>query len=327
MLGVKAATALFSVLLLASCDGSDTGGKPPADPPADAGGDAGEGSDAGPGDGPVRFIVLGDAGTGNADQLKVAAAIAEVCAARGCDFALYAGDNIYDSGVSGVDDAQFDTKFEQPYAELDFPFYVALGNHDYGNLGTNISLRESNDAQAHAQVEYTARSDKWNMPSEYYTFRQGPAAFFAIDSNALVVNLFRPLAEQAAWLDAELAKSDAPWKIVFGHHPYLSNGRHGNATDPGMVELIEGSVCGKAAVYFSGHDHDREWLEPTCGTHFVVSGAGGRGLYTLRGEEQPTRWQDDSEHGFLWVEIAGETLTGVFYDADGNADYEDAITL
>jgi tartrate-resistant acid phosphatase type 5 len=247
-------------------------------------------------------------------------------ASRGCAFALYLGDNIYTNGVSDADDAQFDAKFEEPYAALDFPFHVVLGNHDYGNEGSNFGLGEANEQQAHAQVEYTARSDKWSMPSEYYTFREGPVAFFAIDSNALVVDMFRPVAEQVAWLDAELADSDAPWKIVLGHHPYVSNGQHGNATEAGLVELIEGSVCGKAQLYLSGHDHHREWLEPTCGTSFLVSGAGGRGLYRLRGDDQPTRFQDDAEHGFLWVAVAGDTLTGVFYDADGNADYEDTIT-
>jgi tartrate-resistant acid phosphatase type 5 len=310
-----AAPVLATLAVLSSCDDGEP--RQAEEPAVDSGG----------GEEPLRFVVLGDAGTGDANQRKVAAAMAKVCAARGCAFALYLGDNIYSNGVSGADDTQFDSKFEQPYAALDFPLHAALGNHDYGHEGSNLGLGEANEMQAHAQVEYTARSDKWSMPSEYYTFREGPAAFFAIDSNSLVVDMFRPVAEQAAWLDAELAKSDARWKLVFGHHPYISNGRHGNATAPGLLELIEGSVCGKAQVYFSGHDHTREWLEPTCGTSFIVSGAGGRHLYELRGEEQPARFQDDSEFGFLWVEIAGDTLTGVFYDAEGDADHEDTITL
>ena len=35
-------------------------------------------------------------------------------------------------------------------------------------------------------------------------------------------------------------------------------------------------VCGDIDVYFSGHDHNRQWLEPTCGTDFIVSGAGAK---------------------------------------------------
>jgi hypothetical protein len=281
----------------------------------------------------VRFLVLGDGGTGDAHQKKVAAVMHQVCAARGCDFVLYLGDNIYEDGVTGPTDEQFRTKFEEPYADLDLPFYVALGNHDYGSLGINLFPE---DAKSAAQVEYSAHSAKWNMPHYYYTFREGPVAFFALDTNAILIDLFRPLAEQKAWLDAELSKSDAPWKIVFGHHPYISNGEHGNAGDyRGAVDVelhdgailkafIEESVCGKADVYFSGHDHDREWLQPTCGTSFIVSGAAAK-LTWLWDRGSASRWADDQKRGFLWVEADASALTGVFYDEDGTINFEDVV--
>ena len=44
--------------------------------------------------------------------------MAAVCAARGCDFALEFGDNFYLSGVQSVTDAQWQSKFELPYANL-----------------------------------------------------------------------------------------------------------------------------------------------------------------------------------------------------------------
>ncbi len=175
---------------------------------------------------PLRFVVLGDGGTGDEAQKKVAAAVARVCQERGCEFALYLGDNIYETGVSGVDDEQFKLKFEDPYQALDFPFYVALGNHDYGSFGSNAMPE---DARSAAQVEYTAHSAKWVMPYYYYAVEAGQAAFFALDTNAIVLNQFRGRAEQQRWLDEALAMSEAPWKLVFGHHPYISNGHQGNA--------------------------------------------------------------------------------------------------
>src|SRR5690349_4372030 len=74
----------------------------------------------------VRFVVLGDGGTGDAAQKKVASAVETVCQQRGCEFALYLGDKIYNNGVASSTDAKFRTNFEQPYAALDFPFYVTL---------------------------------------------------------------------------------------------------------------------------------------------------------------------------------------------------------
>lgn len=281
---------------------------------------------------PVRFIVFGDGGTGEAGQKKVAAVVADVCAQRGCQFALYLGDNIYDDGVTSATDMQFVTKFEEPYAALDFPFYVALGNHDYGSGGSNIFPEDSRSA---AQVEYTAHSDKWYMPHYYYSVRRGPVEFFVLDTNAIVLDRFRRPAEQKAWLHDAMAKSDAPWKIVMGHHPYISNGKHGNAGNyndiplirlgQALKEIIDEEVCGKAQIYFAGHDHHREWLEPTCGTAFIVSGAAAK-LREATARRAASRWVDDKKLGFLWAEIAGDTFTGVFYDEDGHINYEDTVS-
>jgi len=71
-----------------------------------------------PGDAPmpvnkrVRFIAMGDTGKGNADQRKVAVAIRDLCAAKGCDFVLLLGDNIYDAGVATTTDPQWQQKFD-----------------------------------------------------------------------------------------------------------------------------------------------------------------------------------------------------------------------
>ena len=40
-----------------------------------------------------------------------------------------------------------------------------------------------------------------------------------------------------------------------------------------VQEFMEAHICGKMDLLLSGHDHNRQWLEPTCGTEFVVSGA------------------------------------------------------
>lgn len=344
--------ASWLIALLSACAGDDTSEPPTPDASSSVDAtapEAGSWPDAAPVDaatlidadtGPdaavsprVRFVVLGDGGTGDASQRKVALAMREVCAQRGCDFALYLGDNIYNSGVSGVDDAQFVSKFEQPYMELDFPFYVALGNHDYGNDGINLFPE---DAKSAFQVEYTAHSRKWTMPDYFYTVREGPVALFALDTNAIVIDQFRQAQVQKTWLDGALAASDAPWKIVFGHHPYISNGNHGNAgryAGPVGVELhdgatlkafVEQSVCGKAQLYLSGHDHHREWLEPNCGTTFVVSGAAAK-LHARNDRGVPSRWSDFEKRGFLWIEADAETLTGVFYDEDGSANFEELL--
>src|SRR5262249_36323047 len=147
---------------------------------------------------------------------------------------------------------------------LAVPFRAALGNHDHnGNV--------------EAQVEYSARSSRWHMPAQYYSFVElagadTTAEFFVLDTEALRREE-RESVEQLEWFDAKLASSDAPWKIVIGHHPVRSNGVHGSidrvrrAVEPLLVRH-------RVALYLSGHDHDLELVDSGKGFLQLVSGAG-----------------------------------------------------
>ncbi|MCS6911943.1 MAG: metallophosphoesterase [Myxococcales bacterium] len=286
------------------------------------------GSDLAPAEPVVRFVALGDTGKGNQGQRDVAAAIRRKCELSGCDFALLLGDNIYNSGVRSADDDQFRTKFEEPYAMLSFPFYVVLGNHDYGAEGAGSEF-----GKGAYQVEYTRRSTKWRMPAAHYHFVDKHVAFFALDTNLQMWGLAE---QQKKDVRGWLAASTATWKIAFGHHPYLSNGRHGNAgsydnvpfipiaNGQGVKEFMEQVICGQVDLYLSGHDHSRQWLVPTCrGTELVVSGAGAS-TTDLPGRNA-SRFQA-STLGFLYVRIQGRTLTAEFLDAAGTVEFTRQLT-
>lgn len=298
-----------------SSGGSDTTGEPPTGEP-----------------GTVRFLGFGDQGEGNEAQQMVANAAEVICAERGCDFALLLGDNFYDTGVTSAMDQQFIDKFEAPYEGLDMPFYVVLGNHDYGQLANDWM-------RGNYQIEYTQYSDKWVMPYFWYTFssESGGTQFFLFDTARMMWN--HDVGDQREWMANELSTSTATWKIAAGHHPYLSNGQHGNAGNyeglPGLPfisgvevkEFIDDFVCGQAQVYISGHDHNRQAFDPVCGTYFFVSGASSKTSDFEFRDDNPTQWGDDTREGFLWMQIAGEEMTAAFYDLDGNLDHEMTATL
>lgn len=295
---------------------------------------AGEGSTGEPEGEPgvVRLVAFGDQGEGNEAQYMVGAAAEVVCAERGCDFALLLGDNFYDQGVTSAMDQQFIDKFELPYEGLDMRFYVVLGNHDYGTLANDW-------ARGNYQVEYTQFSDKWYLPHYWYTFssESGATQFFMFDTARMMWN--HDVGDQRQWLANELLGSAAPWKVAVAHHPYISNGQHGNAGNyeglgwlpfvngDEVKGVIEDLVCGQANVYISGHDHNRQAFDPVCGTYFLVSGASSKTEAFVFREDNPTQWGDDTREGFLWVEIAGTTMTAAFYDLDGNLDHELTASL
>ncbi len=318
----------------------------------------------------VRFVAFGDAGTGSERQIAVGEAMGEVCRARGCDFALELGDNFYVSGVSSADDEQFQSKFEIPYVSLEVPVYVVLGNHDNGFVGEG-----SDNSKGEHQVDYHylagRSSEKWRMPARYYNFSaplgsSAPfAEFFALDSNPLTATVSDPLpqwnfasygAEQQAWLSDALEASQARWKIALGHHPYVSNGLHGNAGSYASVlvpiaeripitpllpttallpitnllpitafgkpwkDLLEATICRQGVdLFLAGHDHDLQWLKPvqSCGkTHFIVSGAAEGPRPFGDAARNPNYWQIDNTLGFFWFELTEEQMTGAAFTLD-----------
>jgi hypothetical protein len=335
-----------SLLVLTACSnsGSKAGG---------GGGDDGGGddiaADAPAAPKPVKFIAIGDTGKGNAEQRRVAVAMRDLCAIKGCDFVVMLGDNIYDSGVSSTTDSQWQSKFEQPYMDIDLPFYVALGNHDYGGkLIIDVGGLGNEFDKAKVEVDYTQVSTKWNMPATYYTFTWGDVGFIMLDTNAILWG-DTTYGDQAQWLPSALAEvAGKRWVFTAGHHPYRSNGEHGNAGDYDAPELagvqipnplpiqngdavkdfFDEHVCGISQVYFAGHDHSRQWLdEPTalCGTEMIISGAGA--AYTsLKNRGNKMFYQDASETGFMHVVIDGDTFTGEFYDSNGTLDFARTFT-
>ena len=131
--------------------------------------------------GTVRFVAFGDTGEGSEAQHMVANAAELVCARQGCDFAMLLGDNFYDVGVTAVDDPQFASKFEEVYDGLDMPFYVILGNHDYGSLASDWD-------RGQYQIDYGLVNPKWVMPHFWYTFssESGDTQFFALDTQRMM---------------------------------------------------------------------------------------------------------------------------------------------
>ncbi|MCK6528193.1 metallophosphoesterase [Myxococcota bacterium] len=272
----------------------------------------------------VRFAALGDTGEGNTDQYLVSEVMKSVCDTRGCDFVLLLGDNIYDSGVDSPTDPDWDSLFELPYAAFDIPFYPVLGNHDYGGEGIGWELWKGQ-----YEVDHTDYSPIWTMPDIYHTFTAGPAAFFALDTT------------QAFWWLAEGQKSDvqswisastATWKFAFGHHPYLSNGPHGDAGNyeglwflpivngEGVQDLLDDVVCGQVDLYLCGHDHSRQFLTETCDdTMLIVSGAGAKNT-DLEGSHA-VEFESEVE-GFFWFEVVGNEMTIATYDKNGLLEYE-----
>jgi len=269
-------------------------------------------------DAPVtRFVALGDTGEGNAAQFQVAAALGVVSQTLGTDFALLLGDNFYDTGVDSPLDPQFQTKFVQPYGALAFPFRPILGNHDYGP-----ALTPDFTKGAH-QVAYSALDPQWVMPATHFSFGTETAFFVGLDTHRIFHGIdAQQRADVAAWMN----EAGERWKIAFGHHPYVSNGPHGNAgTYEGVagIPIVSGAdvqsffddlIIGQFDLYICAHDHSLQDLVEAGGTSYLVSGAGAT-TTTLPGSNL-TYFQAATE-GFFHLEARPRTLVIRAYDSQG----------
>jgi hypothetical protein len=236
----------------------------------------------------IRFAVLGDTGTGNANQARVAETLWNYYAqGNRFKFTLLLGDNLY-AGLESARD--YERQFTVPYKRfLDarIQFRATLGNHD--------------------QADQAAFKPFGMGGRTYYSFNERNAKFVSLNSNEPAD------AEQLAWLDGQFAGWDG-WRICFFHHPLYSSGVHADESAQIRRVLEEPLVRNKVNVVFSGHEHFYERSKPQKGILYFVDGASAK----LRpGNLRPRAFTAsgyDREQSFMVVEIAGDEM---FFQALG----------
>lgn len=240
--------------------------------------------------GSVRFAAIGDAGRGHKPQYDVAATMAAFRKVFEFPFVVMLGDNVYDGGTA----EDYRQKFELPYKPFlddDVEFYAAIGNHD----DVNQPLYAPFNMQGHRY--YTFEPD---VPLLAEVLRTR-VRFFMLDTEMLDER-------QLAWLDRELGKSDAAWKIPVFHRPIYTSGRYSAPARifRGALEPI--FVRHGVRVALSGHEHFYERTTPQQGITYFISGAAG----SLRPHDARfspvTARAFDTDYSFMLFEIAGDEL-------------------
>lgn len=236
---------------------------------------------------PVRLLAFGDSGGGGSDQM----ALLEQMYTVPYELMIHTGDLAYDNGtIQQIEDTVFGV-----YADLlrNIPFFPSAGNHDAETM-RGAPFR-----------------DVWSLPTtrdkKYYSYDWGRVHFVALDTEA-------SLSAQATWLDADLAATSLPWKIVYFHKPPYSSGEHGSDT---AVRSAWAPIFEKHGVQLvlAGHDHDYERMKPQNGVAYVVTGGGGVGTRPV-GISSFTGFSEDVIH-FVYVEVGIDEAVLHAIDASG----------
>jgi acid phosphatase len=263
----------------------------------------------------LKFIVIGDFGTGGKEQLILGAEMLKRCEiVGGCDFVLTVGDNIYNSGVHRPSD--LDRRFETPYAGFGrIDFWLVPGNHDWSAPG---SVRR--------EIEHSLVSERWRMPFNHYGIPGLPEwiHIYGVDTtifeqafrkkNSIVID--NKDTQLTAARTALCGKNG--WKFLFGHHAIYSGGEHGDGggTLKEQKAFLEPLIrdCGVQA-YFAGHDHHQEYIQAN-GFVQIVQGAGGKGVRPVKDTsgESHQSIRRSAQFGFALVELDRRQMVIRFFE-------------
>lgn len=281
-------------------------------------------------DSSLHFLAIGDWGReGKHLQKETADAMGKFAEINPAKFIVSTGDNFYEYGIKSVDDPLIKLSFEDIYTapSLQVPWYITFGNHDYGY-------------NPKAQIELSKVNNRWKFPSAYYSIDEELAdgtriQFLFVDTNPFIEkykiktdkntdwhNQADQLndadwQQQLKWLESSLANCDADWKIVIGHHPALSGGKHGTAKE---INKYFKPLFEKYGVqmYICGHEHDIQYLKEN-GVNYFVSGAGSELRKTGLIEQSVFA---DSINAFLSARIFGNKAVMKFVSVNGDVVFE-----
>jgi hypothetical protein len=273
----------------------------------------------------TRFAVVGDMGLPGITQAVVAQGVVKACGGE-CDFVLLLGDNLYEEGVKDArDQARLACMVGRYPSEHK---YLVLGNHDYIIDTPQIARARNELAWIRKDV-----ADDGGVGARgrfhFYSFRAGPVRVLGIDTNFLVRGIIDESHLDLLKFMGRMRPGIDDWVIVFGHHPYVSNGAHGDAGSfreggfrlwPGALfqHFMSQRVMGRADLYLAGHDHNLQFFSNPHGhgTAQLLSGSGakctGRGAYASDRAEM-----ERYGFGFALVEAHRDRMVVSFHDYDG----------
>lgn len=286
----------------------------------------------------TNFLVIGDYGTGNRDQVKVAETMKRFARTLNPKpaFVLSTGDQIYDHGIQSPNDPALKARFENMYdsPELQIPWYITIGNHDC-------------EGSVDALLQYAKKEDSlWYLPRRYYSLDRpvAPKTILRIvvldvcdlvcgkeprdaRCNGAMIDQSSPVTRkrQYHWVDTVLSAPKPPgvermWKVVIGHWGVYSYA--GNANTQELIDHLD-PLLQKYHVhaYINGHDHCLQHIRNDSAgwtRNFFVAGAGGYRVHELqpKARANPDLVHAAMTHGFMYMRITTEFFRVQFIDKD-----------
>ncbi len=239
----------------------------------------------------VGLLAVGDFGVAGSREQILGSAMRRFEARNDAKVLITLGDNDYTESP-----AAFRTAWGRSFGWLKpagVDVSAALGNHDIRVQGGRYQF------------------GTLSMPGPYYRRQLRDVDLFVLNSNN--VN-----SVQTSWLGRALASSTALWKVAVFHHPAYTCGTYRShpAVAGRWVPLFERYGVQLA---LSGHDHNYQRFAPRRGVTYIVHGGGVGSFYPVAGcpTGYPRRIRARREHGWLYLVVTDEQITGWTVDVSG----------
>lgn len=236
------------------------------------------------------FAVVGDFGSGNANEAAVAALIESWHP----DFVLTVGDNAYPLGSRAL----LDRVIFGPYAAVmrESAWFPALGNHDV----------KANRGKPELDAFHSIGSERW------YRFTWGNAAVVVLDSDVSV----GPRSPQLRFARDALARGSCFRFAAFHHPPWEPPGsRLSSGLRRHVVPLV---AHDRIQVVFNGHLHAYARSRPRNGVVYLAVGTGGGELsHDAADLTIPLARVVQGRFGALRADVAGRTARFRYQTVDG----------
>ena len=255
--------------------------------------------------GPVVFAIIGDYGEAGQPELDVA----NMVKSWNPEFIVTNGDNNYGDGSNAEGSAAtIDKNIGQYYHEFIRPY---TGSYGAGSPDVNRFFPILADKDYNPSAGYAPYLAYFTLPGNerYYEFVWGPVHFFMVNSETHEPDGFRHPSVQSAWLQARLAASTAPWKLVHLHNPpYSSNTSFTNLQWPFAQWGADVVSSGQAHVY------ERILRD---GIVYFINGLGGRSTGSFETPVQGSVVRFGADYGAQRVTATADSITFEFFTRAG----------
>jgi Icc-related predicted phosphoesterase len=242
------------------------------------------------------LLVIGDWGSGTAEQEEIASQMESYAASNPVQAILTTGDNFY---LDDID--QMLEPFEWA-EEAGIEFWLTWGNHD---------------VESPERIE--AVNEVFDTPPRWATISWGETSILILDSTDV------DSLAQLAYLEAEMERIEAPTIVVLHHPPYSCSDHVGDESvrDEWLSRFDEDVV-----LVLGGHAHNYQRFELQ-GLPLIVSGGGGQALQDLSAcpPDHPALLVGEETSHFLILRQDTTSLTVTAVDQAGKTIDEVAIPL